>query len=33
MIFFTKYLKNNYSNVICFINYIYVQNGREINKR
>jgi hypothetical protein len=31
MIFFTKYPKNNYSNIICLINYIYVQNGSEIN--
>jgi hypothetical protein len=31
MVFFSKYLKNNYSNILCFVNYIYVQNGREMN--
>jgi len=24
-------MDNNYSNAICFINYIYVQNGWEVN--
>ena len=31
MIFFTKCMDNNYSNIVCFVNYIYVQNGSEIN--